>query len=712
MLKNGVGLLIQLLLYISYVESENCGQIISGLHGYFSTPNYPAVYPNDLKCKWNISVPNGYYMMLNFTQFELEWETKCGFDFVLVRSKNGTFGKFCGQRNLVEPPKPELPPKQPLMIHSNDIEVELETDFSNDVEVHGFEAHFAAIDVDECANDNGGCNHFCHNFIGGYYCSCKIGYRLRKDMKTCIVQCRQMLLKKPSGYIQSPEYPMNYPSRIQCDWHIAAERGYRVNIQFEDFHIEDHYDSLCPYDKLLMEDEKSKMGPFCGKTPPKRYESSSNWLIVEFVSDVSQGARGFKAKYWLQPVKCPKLIAPHNGVIKGLTNYTYKEEANIACSEGYEYVKGDVKRTCLANGTWSGMTGICKRIECKAPIIYTDAFLSGYEGPHYLNSVIELYCPFSYDLIGPKKIVCQANKTWSSTDLYCKKTCGKSWSRRPEVEDCKNGRYRSKSQTVFQPWIVALKKDGKLFCSGVLINKEWVLTAGHCLLNAKERYGIPGKIEVVLGAFHWNEGAHEEMKVRKIKKTVFHRRFDYAFKSDVILIQLDSPVAADSRYIQPICLPFGKEQKELFKSRKMVATVGWKMDGPTYLTDRCVKITSKNKCSKNIKTSLTAVHKLFKRGPLHPIQPSMLCTEATKGSNDFCNLPPGSPLVAFDNVSKKWYLGGLLSWGTDDVPSCKQITRKVDFFSDINGYIDWIKENTFIDLKYPDHVSRSTKHEK
>lgn len=121
--------------------------------------------------------------MLNFTQFEVEWAEDCEYDYVLVNSRNGTYGRYCGQRNAVET---EAPPDKPLIIHDTNMLVEFHTDFSNEVAQHGFEAHFAAVDMDECATDNGDCNHFCHNFIGGYYCSCKMGYQLSDDKKTCI----------------------------------------------------------------------------------------------------------------------------------------------------------------------------------------------------------------------------------------------------------------------------------------------------------------------------------------------------------------------------------------------------------------------------------------------------------------------------------------------------------------------------------------------
>ena len=41
-------------------------------------------------------------------------------------------------------------------------------------------------DVDECAEaDEGGCEHTCTNYEGGYYCSCNDGYRLMGDDKSC-----------------------------------------------------------------------------------------------------------------------------------------------------------------------------------------------------------------------------------------------------------------------------------------------------------------------------------------------------------------------------------------------------------------------------------------------------------------------------------------------------------------------------------------------
>lgn len=42
------------------------------------------------------------------------------------------------------------------------------------------------IDIDECAFINGGCEENCTNTIGSYYCSCTHGYQLENDSHACV----------------------------------------------------------------------------------------------------------------------------------------------------------------------------------------------------------------------------------------------------------------------------------------------------------------------------------------------------------------------------------------------------------------------------------------------------------------------------------------------------------------------------------------------
>ncbi|EMP38306.1 DENN domain-containing protein 5A [Chelonia mydas] len=41
------------------------------------------------------------------------------------------------------------------------------------------------MDIDECQASNGGCDHFCKNTVGSFDCSCKKGFKLLTDEKSC-----------------------------------------------------------------------------------------------------------------------------------------------------------------------------------------------------------------------------------------------------------------------------------------------------------------------------------------------------------------------------------------------------------------------------------------------------------------------------------------------------------------------------------------------
>ena len=44
-------------------------------------------------------------------------------------------------------------------------------------------------DVDECATNNGGCEHDCINTVGSFMCRCSRGYALESDGLNCRRMC-------------------------------------------------------------------------------------------------------------------------------------------------------------------------------------------------------------------------------------------------------------------------------------------------------------------------------------------------------------------------------------------------------------------------------------------------------------------------------------------------------------------------------------------
>ena len=48
------------------------GDILTGLSGFFASPNFPNNFPQYSRCIWNITVPSGYIIKLTFHNFELD----------------------------------------------------------------------------------------------------------------------------------------------------------------------------------------------------------------------------------------------------------------------------------------------------------------------------------------------------------------------------------------------------------------------------------------------------------------------------------------------------------------------------------------------------------------------------------------------------------------------------------------------------------------
>lgn len=136
--------------------------------------------------------------------------------FLQVEADGELLGLFCGTE---ETDTEVIPAQRVITSPRNSLSVCFSSDFSNEKRFYGFVAHYSAVgedqktrlrprpesvlvcyvssfikplcvipDVDECSErtDEGLlCDHFCHNYIGGYYCSCRYGYLLHHDNRTC-----------------------------------------------------------------------------------------------------------------------------------------------------------------------------------------------------------------------------------------------------------------------------------------------------------------------------------------------------------------------------------------------------------------------------------------------------------------------------------------------------------------------------------------------
>ncbi|XP_071440384.1 protein tolkin [Hetaerina americana] len=276
---------------------DACGGIFDASNGTITSPSFPEMYPANKNCTWEIIAPPQYRITLNFTHFDLEgnnfvmsWQQECEYDSVEVFSRLGedTFkkhGVFCGLR---------LPP----LITSEGNALRLSFTSDNSVQKSGFAAVFFT-DMDECAINNGGCQHECRNTIGSYACSCHNGFLLHENRHDCKEGGCKYEVSIPVGTITSPNYPDYYPSRKDCVWHFTTTPGHRIKLVFHEFEMEPHQE--CAYDHVALYDggsaESHTLGRFCGSKVPHPIVAASNQMYMVFKSDASVQRKGFYARH-------------------------------------------------------------------------------------------------------------------------------------------------------------------------------------------------------------------------------------------------------------------------------------------------------------------------------------------------------------------------------------------------------------------------------
>ncbi|NXS52509.1 OVCH2 protein, partial [Brachypteracias leptosomus] len=273
------GIFTDLSVVLSWIQENMSAGIVSTVTSFCSIQDgklpdsegelhFPAspkqFYQNDQLCIWTLFVPEGNYILLQFSHFDIESETFCDYDSLSVYSKdNRLVGKFCGG---------DLP--LPIVIGSNSIRLKFVSD--NKDYGTGFSMTYKALASD---------------ILPGNHCASIFCFPGFADSG-----CESLAVLFKEGVLQSMHYPEPYSNMAHCQWIICAPEDHVIKLTYQSFEIEDSedcsYDAVTVYEDVGKEEEIAKS---CGFAIPAPVLSSSAMMLVVFHSDETETFGGFKA---------------------------------------------------------------------------------------------------------------------------------------------------------------------------------------------------------------------------------------------------------------------------------------------------------------------------------------------------------------------------------------------------------------------------------
>lgn len=249
------------------------------------------------------------------------------------------------------------------------------------------------------------------------------------------------------------------------------------------------------------------------------------------------------------------------------------------------------------------------------------------------------------------------------------------------------------------PWAALLiYRRGIQGCGGVLISRNFVVTAAHCLNGSS--YNIHGPLKAVrLAEYNTlanpdcvfmssNEDCNNDTINVGVKAFKIHPDYDQNDPQqyhDIGLIELAEAVKY-SDFLQPICLPDVTSSINFNDGKKRTFHVcGW---GRTNFFHNLPRILSPVKLKARLPFVKPSVcNNAYKDQNLR-LGPGQICAGGRR-REDSCAGDSGSPLMYYDKNYEDWVLIGIVSQGPSD---CGQ-QDKPGIYTNVEYYLDWIQEN-------------------
>ena len=167
-------------------HSCQCGGRLTAASGSFQTPGWPTSYPlENFQCEWIIDTPcaESIEFTVDDSAFGINGRNPCSTDHIEffdgTGGNAGSLLKLCGHKNFYDFASINTTSSQARVVFTGSSQVRPASRVGVKVD------YSCTAEVNECLNNNGGCDQICVNTASSLECQCRRGYQLQSDRRSC-----------------------------------------------------------------------------------------------------------------------------------------------------------------------------------------------------------------------------------------------------------------------------------------------------------------------------------------------------------------------------------------------------------------------------------------------------------------------------------------------------------------------------------------------